>query len=165
MKKNHSRNSFMKILVPPSPSKLSKCRFLRMRTRTLCTQVNTFFHFNFIFSTSDKYLKKKPHMQFFTTHFTVLNTNSIYKLTPPPYQSIKSEYKSLGVWTETFFTHSHHFYTCFFSTGDKYESIYDTNYIHSIQITVYKCNIVTFHCHRCPARPGSSVSGVQVSGV
>lgn len=36
-------------------------------------------------------------MQFFTTHFTVLNTNSIYKLTPPPYQSIKSEYKSLGV--------------------------------------------------------------------
>lgn len=87
----------MKILVPPSPSKLSKCRFLRMRTRTLFTQVNTFFHFNFIFSTSDKYLKKKTHTQFFTTHFTVLNTNSIYKLTPPPYQSIKSEYKSLGV--------------------------------------------------------------------
>lgn len=42
----------------------------------------------------------------------------------------------------------------FFSTGDKYESIYDTNYIHSIQITVYKCNIVTFHCHRCPAAAG-----------
>lgn len=155
----------MKIFVPPPLQNWVNADSYACALEPSSHKSTLFFFILILFFLQATNIKKKHTRNFFTTHFTVLNTNSIYKLTPPPFQSIKSEYKSLGVWTGTFFTHSHHFYTCSVSTGDKYEPIYDTNYLHSIQITVYKCNIVTFHCHRWPARPGSSVSGVQVSGV